>query len=267
MRLVKPGFEIVKETGVALVERAGRCCYQSEGSDRDAFVRRIIDRGHRSVIEHLWLAAEAVTCCLPFMRYANGVMYGNARAWLEHAEEDRALLPLSFRDKYPAVFDRLERTSFSPGLRAVPLPERVTTVRFTIDRGVSHEMVRHRPVSYSQESTRYCRYDDHVTFVIPPWVKLREGIYSGFINDDDPDFNWHNAMIVAENRYVSLLAAGWSPQQARSVLPNSLKTELYVTAHEAQWQHMFALRCATAAHPQMREVMVPLREVWDAGRD
>jgi len=137
------------------------------------------------------------------------------------------------------------------------------TVRFVVDRGVSHELVRHRLASYSQESTRYCNYRGGVTFVIPPWVGVEPGGYfkEACSRQDRlkyPDLQWLVAMLNAEVWYKHLLEAGWTPQQARSILPNSLKTEIVVTANMREWRHIFRLRCANAAHPQMWEVMRPL---------
>mgnify|MGYP001359782558 CR=1 FL=1 len=140
----------------------------------------------------------------------------------------------------------------------------VVTVRFVVDRGVSHEIVRHRLASYSQESTRYCDYDkDQVTFVIPPWVKLDSGLYALEGNDglkgmDAACKGWFIAMYEAEQSYKYVRRLGWKPEQARSVLPNSLKTEIVMTANMREWRHFFKLRTAPAAHPQMREVAIPL---------
>ena len=140
------------------------------------------------------------------------------------------------------------------------------TVLFVIDRGVSHELVRHRLASFSQESSRYCNYSGGVTFVIPPWLNTiptkidSDHVLAQWKNYlDDPPGLWMLSMARAEREYLDLLSMGWSPQQARSVLPNSLKTEIVVTANFREWRHIFKLRCAKAAHPQMREVMVPLQ--------
>lgn len=135
------------------------------------------------------------------------------------------------------------------------------TVRFIVDRGVTHELVRHRLVSYSQESTRYCNYAKKgVCFVIPPWLSIQpcELGSNGWMTSSGPDGEWLQAMCQADAHYMNLLSAGWSPQQARSVLPNSLKTEIVATANFREWRHILKLRTAQAAHPQMREVMVPL---------
>lgn len=127
------------------------------------------------------------------------------------------------------------------------------TVRFICDRGVSHEIVRHRLASYCQESTRYCNYakDDfssEITVIKPLYLMPDTYAYD----------EWKHACRQAETAYFNLLNWGCSPQEARSVLPNSLKTEVVMTANLREWRHFFKLRCATAAHPQMREIAIPL---------
>ena len=121
------------------------------------------------------------------------------------------------------------------------------TVKFICDRGVSHEIVRHRMASYCQESTRYCNYakDDfgNEITVIEPYYLDAQGLYL-----------WRRACEAAEASYFELLNWGCTPQEARAVLPNSLKTEVVMTANLREWRHFFKLRTAPAAHPQMREV-------------
>jgi len=197
MLLIHPYAEMFyfQPQAMIAIERAGRVCYQSTGrSDLNEisssnFVKRLISRGHLSVLEH----ASA-------------------------------------------------------------------TVRFVVDRGVSHEIVRHRIASYSQESTRYCKYNDHVTFAIPSWAsEIKAGIYtldSVKYADTLPidQATWFFAMLSAEANYSQLINYNISPQNARSVLPNSLKTELIMTANMREWRHFFQLRTSTAAHPDMRTV-------------
>lgn len=136
------------------------------------------------------------------------------------------------------------------------------TVRFVCDRGVSHELVRHRIASFSQESTRYVNYGKKgVAFIIPPWVSVTEGEFQslddgGYCNHTDA--LWLSACLDAEKSYLLLLESGWKPECARSVLPNSLKTEIVVTANLREWRHILKLRTSQAAHPQMRELMQPL---------
>lgn len=126
------------------------------------------------------------------------------------------------------------------------------TVRFIVDRGVSHEIVRHRIASYSQESTRYCNYSngrfgEEITVVKPFFFDEKR-------DSDCAYFRWHSSCYEAERTYLELLERGRSPEQARSVLPNSLKTEVVMTANLREWRHFFKLRCSLAAHPQMREI-------------
>lgn len=127
------------------------------------------------------------------------------------------------------------------------------TVKFICDRGVSHEIVRHRLAAYCQESTRYCNYGkegfgSEITVIEPC-----------FLENGTPDYTmWQSAMRYAETFYFSMLAIGHSPQEARSVLPNSLKTEVVMTADIREWRHFLKLRCSPAAHPQMREVALIL---------
>ena len=134
------------------------------------------------------------------------------------------------------------------------------TVKFICDRGVSHELVRHRIASFAQESTRYCNYSsDHITFIIPLWTRFEEGKPPNRSqNDHNPEWMWLDVMYKAEEYYNMLIAFGWSPQQARSVLPNSLKTEINIKANIREWRHIFRLRCSNKAHPQMQEIMNPL---------
>lgn len=127
------------------------------------------------------------------------------------------------------------------------------TVKFIVDRGVSHEIVRHRIASYCQESTRYCNYskdkfDNEITFIKPCFWEENNPCYIG----------WKNICEKSEDMYFSMLELGATPQEARSILPNSLKTELVMTANIREWRNFFKLRTEQAAHPQMREVAVPL---------
>ena len=125
------------------------------------------------------------------------------------------------------------------------------TVRFICDRGVSHEIVRHRIASYSQESTRYCNYSKEpfgkeISVVAPCYWKDNEKMMA----------IWAESMKQAEKFYFTLIESGANPQEARSVLPNSLKTEIVVTMNLREWRHFFKLRIAKKSHPQMREVAI-----------
>lgn len=132
------------------------------------------------------------------------------------------------------------------------------TIRFLVDRGITHELVRHRLASFSQESTRYCSYDNdkfgNQISVIEPFIDQK----------DTPEEQkekyaiWKKACEEAEQSYFELIRLGCSPQIARSVLPNSLASEIVVTANLREWRKIFSLRTSSGAHPQMRQIMVPL---------
>ncbi|MBD3360314.1 FAD-dependent thymidylate synthase [Candidatus Peregrinibacteria bacterium] len=123
------------------------------------------------------------------------------------------------------------------------------TVRVICDRGVTHEIVRHRIASYSQESTRYCNYRSRGVKVIEPFF---------FLGNNKKYQIWLDAMRACEYAYNALVEAGATAQEARSVLPNSLKTEIVITYNLREWRHFFKLRCSKRAHPQMREIAIPL---------
>ncbi|HOP11587.1 MAG TPA: FAD-dependent thymidylate synthase [Oscillospiraceae bacterium] len=131
------------------------------------------------------------------------------------------------------------------------------TVKITCDRGISHEIVRHRLASYSQESTRYCNYNKEkfggeLTFIRP-----------FFWNEDPQKYAlWEQTMARIENAYIQLIGTGATPDEARTVLPNSLKTELVMTMNLREWRHFFVLRTSPKAHPQMRELTIPMLKAF-----
>ena len=127
------------------------------------------------------------------------------------------------------------------------------SVKFTVDRGVSHEIVRHRLASFAQESTRYCNYghEGEITVIKPVFWDEVSGEYMA----------WKHGCMTAERRYMELLDDGATPQEARSVLPNSTKTEVVMTANLREWRHFLKLRAVGTTgkpHPQMQEVAIPL---------
>ncbi len=131
------------------------------------------------------------------------------------------------------------------------------TMAFTCDRGVSHEIVRHRLFSFAQESTRYCNYTNdkfgnELTFIEPCFWYTSKNCRTDI--DAQKYAQWENTMVICEYNYNTLIQQGATPQEARSVLPNSLKTEIVVKGNIREWRHFFKLRCSKAAHPQMREV-------------
>lgn len=152
------------------------------------------------------------------------------------------------KDSAPAFIERIKGFKHESVLEHGAI-----TVRFICDRGVSHELVRHRLAAFSQESTRYCNYSkdkfgQELTFIRPLFFQPGTEKYR----------KWVIACQAAEASYLMLLDDGATAQEARSVLPNSLKTEIVMTTNPREWRHVFRMRCDKAAHPQMREVMLPL---------
>ena len=152
------------------------------------------------------------------------------------------------------------------------------TVRFITDRGVTHEMVRHRIASYSQESTRYCNYckgkfGNEMTVILPVWFRgivpdINNPPVASSLIAEDPRVNqytcWWSALKTAETNYQQMVGFGATAQEARSVLPNSLKTEIVMTANLREWRHFFKLRTAQMAHPQMRDLALQALAMFKA---
>jgi thymidylate synthase (FAD) len=147
------------------------------------------------------------------------------------------------------------------------------SVKFIIDRGISHELVRHRLCAFSQESTRYCGYRDEFVLIKPSWLPDRlcgeyDSYKSFFPQENGSDtetleiYNWFSACAQGFVMYKQQIKLGEIPGQARSVLPNSLKTEIVCTTNLREWRHILTLRCSEKAHEQMREVMLPLLEYF-----
>lgn len=279
MKLIKPSFEIW-EQGTGLegvykqIERAGRVCYKSEDKITEdsagEFVNRMIKSGHGAMLEHgtvyLLVEEEDADKDMRLWELANN-KYSEitfvASTGLNYITTNyRVLVENDWLDllKY-----QCEPTEFH---------EKRITVHFVCDRGVSHEFVRHRVFSFAQESTRYCNYskdkfNNCVTYILPNWctkVNIEDYernpklIYNANGTLTDNEISFLCGLYDNEERYLELLENGWKPQEARAVLPNSLKTELVMTGFAKDWEHFFKLRDAGSAHPQARELAQPLHE-------
>lgn len=276
MRLIKPSFEILEQKPgldglLQHIERCGRTCYKSEDkiTEKSApkFVDMLVKRGHTAMVEHgtVYLTLNMSSRNKYFKyctnKYSNAISTGEAEAgtWIGYVTTNyRVLLQEGW------LSDLEHITEPTKHIRRI-------TVKFVCDRGVSHEFVRHRVFSFAQESTRYCNYSKdkfgkECTFIIPCWLDLLEGSIS---STEIPIFRerhgtaagtFLNNLYWAEANYFDLLEQGWIAQQARAVLPNSLKTELIMTGTIAQWEGFFKLRDANDAHPQARELAAPLHE-------
>lgn len=174
--------------------------------------------------------------------------------------EEAARLCYQSEGPAKAVFnDAFIRSKIDAGHESV-IEHSMISVRIICDRGVTHEIVRHRLASYSQESTRYCNYSkgkfgNQIT-VINPVVGFKYDLTKE--NNRLKFDEWIFAMEDAERHYLRMIELGARPQEARSVLPNSTKTEILMTMNFREWRHFFRLRTALAAHPQMQEITKPL---------
>lgn len=282
MKLIKPYFEIWEQpTGLEgvykQIEKVGRVCYKSEDKITEdsakPFVNRMIRSGHGAMLEH-----GTVYLFCPTEEYvdSNGdVQYYNP---LEKYQNNN----------YSALVDSNEGIYVTTNLRVLiengwlddlkyiceptEYHERRATVHFVCDRGVSHEFVRHRVMSFAQESTRYCNYSkdkfgNELTFIQPCWLDDERlklyGPYHTIIRDKSPESIFIANLNNAERDYLDLISLGWKPQEARAILPNSLKTELVVTGFTSDWNHFFDLRArgtTGAPHPQAKELAEPLME-------
>ena len=143
------------------------------------------------------------------------------------------------------------------------------TVKFILDRAIANEFVRHRKFSFLQESTRYCRYSSdkfngELTFIQPCWLNEEMlklyGPYHTVIRDKSSESIFIANLNNAERDYIDLVKSGWKAEEARNILPLSLKTELYMCGFAEDWKKFFELRCASNAHPQAKELAIPLKE-------
>lgn len=286
MKLIKPSFEVWEQPagleGVyKQIEKVGRVCYKSEDKITEdsakPFVDRMIKSGHGAMLEHgtvyLAMPMEAI---LPIEangwgKYAKSP-YSKGFKVCEVGGQKRVAVTTNFRV--------LVENGWLDDLQYICEPteyhERRVTVHFVCDRGVSHEFVRHRVMSFAQESTRYCNYSkdkfgNEITFIKPCFLDDSKlalyGPYHTVIRDKSPESIFIASLNNAEKDYIDLIDLGWKPQEARAVLPNALKTELVMTGFVSDWQHFFDLRAlgtTGAPHPQAKELAEPLMKEFVA---
>lgn len=273
MRIIEPSATIIEDelSRLSVYQRIDRCtsvCYQRPPKpteeEAQAFCKKLLDMGHLAALEMAVVHLEIRNYEVPTSKYLiitpskeatlrySFIVSGSIRAFIECHDP----YTKSFLGEHFSVFDfgcfGFDTTGISLAIPSeIPWQHKHVAVRFIVNRAVSHELVRHRPASYLQESQRYCRYEDEVVFIKPEW----------FVGGDlTARVLWETHVEDAERRYKMLLKQGLKPQQARAVLPNSTKTEIICYASLPQWKHMFNLRCAPAADPEMRRVMIPLYE-------
>lgn len=283
MRLIKPYFEIWNQPssleGVyKQIERVGRVCYKSEDKITEdsakSFVDRMIKSGHGAMLEHGTIYLKAEGTDLLYNELMNKYRQNPYSKVGFTLAEDKVLTYITTNLRV------LVENGWMDDLKYICEPteyhEKRVTVRFVCDRGVSHEFVRHRVMSFAQESTRYCNYskdkfNNELTFIQPCWLDDERlklyGPYHTVIRDKSPESIFIASLNNAEKDYIDLIDLGWKPQEARAVLPNALKTELIVTGFVSDWNHFFDLRArgiTGAPHPQAKELAEPLMEEFIA---
>lgn len=261
MRLIKPSFEIIEqEAGLEgiykQIEKVGRTCYKSEDKIAEGtakpFVDRMISSKHFAMVEHgtVYLSIPIRLDIQPTIkRYLNNCYSIVTKCAVDNhhyycvTTNLRVLIENGWMDDLCYLCEPTE------------YHVKRVTVKFTCDRGVSHEFVRHRVFSFAQESTRYCNYSKdkfghEITYIEPCWE----------MQPDEKEL-FLLQLEQAQNTYNALISSGWTPQQARAILPNSLKTELIMTGFVEDWEYFFSLRAkgtTGAPHPQAKELAEPL---------
>lgn len=309
MKLIKPSFEIWEQPpgleGVyKQIEKAGRVCYKSEDKIAEGtagvFAGRMTASGHGAMLEHgtVYLKFSFVESYNKPVHYLDNPYSRYKEVYLGKTScqgDTEYYFDVYVTTNYRVLLENGWLGDLKYQCEPTEHHEKRITVKFICDRGVSHEFVRHRVMSFAQESTRYCNYSkdkfgNEITFIIPNWLNLSENSYGTIDNPLDIQFKEYdnpyeaefvNGLLGAEFRYMNLLSNWenrtpdkrfktgfkgnpWTPQQARAILPNALKTELVVTGFVSDWKHFFELRCPLNAHPQARELAIPLQKEFIA---
>lgn len=262
MKIVMPSVEIIPRMDpIKKIELCARVAYKSEDKitedSAERFVKRLIERGHTSVLEHARVLAPetALSYCPPDAERPYG--WRDRVKWFSSKEYGAQYHVTWWRTLNARDFIALGGTLEQ--LKTLEEADDYMSVRFTCDRAIANELVRHRQLSFTQSSTRYINYREGVEFVLP--VPFGWTAYSEVVTDlrpasEDPLYaEWKQACSYAERAYIQMIRHGATPQEARDVLPLSTKTELIMTGMYKQWEDVFKLRLDKAAHPQMRYLM------------
>ena len=279
MKLIRQSFEILEQKDFSLIgikkfiERCGRVCYKSEDRITDdsyeKFVNMLVKRDHARPLEfgtvHLKISSGML-----FDKFLQDLvdykLYNPA--WIKYKElPEYTYITTNYRHYLQIIKKCPYIAEYFTEQDNCYYPSRYT-VHMVLSRGIMDEFRTHVSLSHLAESTRYCNYskdkfDNQVTFVIPNWCNsLKEGSEQNYppfeINEDEIIFM--DALQNAQNSYLSLLKLGWTPQQARDVLPLSVKSELISCGFKDAWENFFYRRCANDAHPMAREIAIPLQK-------
>lgn len=288
MKLIKSKVELIKQ-GAGLdgvykqIELAGRTCYKSEDKITETsakeFVDRMIKSGHGAMLEH-----GTIYLTIPKTALGIGDPYFYVHNKYSKVNTDDMFFYITTNMRVLVENDKLDVLEYI--CEPTEHHEKRITAKFTCDRGVSHEFVRHRVFSFAQESQRYCNYKkdkfgNEITYIIPTWLNIPEGNYAYWDGDwcdinemkihlpadnngVDNQFLW--GLNIEEKQYFDLLNKGCKPQETRAILPNATKTELVMTGFESDWEQFFELRCSNAAHPDARKLANELKELLNENK-
>ena len=280
MKLIKPSYEILEQSSglegiYKAIEIAGRTCYKSldkiTDNSAEGFVNRMIASKHYAMLEH-----GTVYLKVPNKVVDKGFQSGNNWSTLCGNPYTKCISDGNyyyFTTNYRVIIENNLQEVLEYLCEPTEHHEKRVTVRFTTDRGVSHEFVRHRVFSFAMESTRYCNYskdkfNNKITFIIPSWMNMEESnvttdSFGVPVKPSEETCDFLSVLGSAEKNYFRLINKGWKPQQARQILPNALKTELVMTGFVSDWEHFFRLRTSIIAetgnpHPDASALADPL---------
>ena len=299
MKLIKPSFQIIEPTGYTIddiyksIELAGRVSHKSEDKITETsakdFVGRMLNMKHLATCEFGTVYLNIPNGLISQALYGNLVDKYSENAYSISVPyvEKTGLMSIG-RAAITTNYRVLVENNWLDDLQYLCEPteyhHKRYTVKFILDRAIANEFVRHRKFSFLQESTRYCNYskgkfNGELTFIIPCWfeemnqgiIKFEEGLYKDTYCFQFTEGNkgkscsiWYNAMREAEEHYIELINLGWKAEQARNILPLSLKTELYMCGFTEDWKKFFELRSKKYGvgnpHPQADELATPLYE-------
>lgn len=284
MKLINQSFEILEQKDFTIkgikqfIERCGRVCYKSEDRITDdsyeKFVNMLVKRDHARPLEfgtvHLKISSgmlfeEFLQDLVDYKLYNPAwIKYKELPEYTYITTNYRHYLQIIKKCPYIAEYFTEQDNCYYPSRY---------TVHMTLSRGVMDEFRTHVGLSHLAESTRYCNYskdkfDNQITFIQPSWIILDKEIapinelclLSGQYDRENPNLRYLASLVDANYAYVLLLNKGWTPQQARDVLPLSVKSELISCGFEDAWSNFFYRRCANDAHPMAREIAIPLQK-------
>ena len=277
MKIIDQSYEICKTHGYTLqdvykdIERAARVSYKSEDKitedSAEKMVQRLISMKHYSPLEFgtIYLKIEQITCChIITEANAKGCF---AKPWVHRNEvieneNGRNVYYWYVTTNYRFIIENKLEKLLQYMCEPTEHHQKRTTVKFITNRAVSHELVRHRSMSFMQESQRYVAYDkdkfgSELTFIKPAWKQPE------WDEQANETVLMHLLFVSIENTYMKLRTLGLTPQQARTVLPNATKTELYMCGFDKDWEHFFDLRDKTHVDPQMYDLAHPLHEEFN----